>query len=180
MKIYRLAPPEGYAFLNTVGGWEALQALKTFGTGSAEIPLVEVVLERRYEEDADDHLTSSDFPWLAGNAPAYSKRAADALRAILELHGTLVPLAGAAGAYCALDVRIRLNAIDYERSRVQRFSSGEIMMIEEYAFHADAVAGWAIFMDRDWDEVFVSQDYVDAVAETGLPGAGFALLADHG
>jgi hypothetical protein len=109
---------------------------------------------------------------------AYSTRAVAALKPMLELHGDVVALPGADGAFCALDVRIRLNALDYNELGVQRFRSGRIMMIETYAFHPDAVRGWAIFIDREWAEVFVSQDYVDAVLETGLPGAGFELLAD--
>lgn len=177
MKIYRLAWPDGYEFLNTVG-WDDQQALRAFGTGARRRLPVEVRLERSYEEHGRDHLRPSDFPWLAGNAPAYSRRAVAALRSILELHGEIVPLRGADDAFAALDVRIRLNALDREALKAQRFRSGRIMTIETYAFHREAVGDWAIFTDRDWDEVFVAQEYVDAVAATGLEGAGFDLIAD--
>lgn len=176
MKIYRLGWPNGYEFLNPAA-WDDTQALSAFGKGVEQLPPVEVVLERSYQEAAKDHLLSSDFPWLAG-VPAYSRRAVGALRSVLDLHGNVVPLRGAEDAFCALDVRIRLNALDFDQSSVQRFrSSGRIMMIESYAFRPEAIEGWAIFVDRGWDEVFVTQDYVDAVAETDLVGAEFELLA---
>ena len=133
-------------------------------------------MERSYQEAANDHLLSSDFPWFAG-VPAYSTRAVDALRPLLELHGKVVPLRGAGDAFCALDVRVRLNALDFDQSGVQRFRSGGIMLIESYAFRPEAIEGWAIFVDRGWNEVFVTQDYVDAVADAGLAGAEFELLA---
>jgi hypothetical protein len=176
VKIYRLAWPEGYEFLNPVE-FEDGQALQRFGSGAAQLPPVEVRLERSHKAGGKDHLRPSDFPWLSGQLVC-SKRAAAALLPILELHGKLVPLHGAGGAFCALDVRVRLNALDFDHCLVERFESGRIMAIESYAFRLEAIAGWAIFKDREWDEVFVTQEYADAVADTGLPGAEFELLAE--
>lgn len=179
MKIYRLAWSSKFWFLNA-STFADLERLALFGTGRDTATLVPIRVEL-VQTNNDETLSPSDFPWLASNVPALSERAANRLRNVLVKHGELVELTSHDGEFFALNAKIRADVIDMERSSVTRFRSGAVMEIGHYVFREDAIGDWDIFRsvhdDRSGD-IFVSERYVEAVRESGLPGAEFEFLSE--
>ncbi len=121
----------------------------------------------------------SDFPGLTTHIPIFSPRAAEALHDLLAGNGHFVALDCPAcpDLFQAFNVTRLVEALDVERSEVKRYSSGRIMRIRRYHFHAERLAGWPIFKipEEPLKSVFVNRDFVRRVQEAQLTGFCFTL-----
>jgi hypothetical protein len=130
----------------------------------------------RVEIPADEHnLPPSDFPAL-GYIPAFSDRAVDSLRQILDANGEVLPLECEQGDYFAYNVTSLSDALDEAASDVERFETdGRIMEIDRYEFRPDALEGLTIFklsVTPDRYE-YVTDQFVTSVRDAGLVGFKF-------
>jgi uncharacterized protein DUF1629 len=132
---------------------------------------------RAVVEEDGVQLPAGDFAGLASNVPVFSRRAAEALEPILTLNGELLPLIAPQGVYFAYNVTRLIDAIDKNRSKVVRFSSGRVMAIEKYVFKPDRLVGATIFKDPFYyAEVYVTDAFVEAVTAGQLTGFAFEPL----
>lgn len=120
--------------------------------------------------------TYSDFPWLGEHAPIFRARAVEQLGKIAEGYGQLLPLRGEeAWLYNVTNV---LDALDQERARITYFDDGSILAVERYAFKAEAIQAAEIFkLPGRASPVFVTDQFVARVRDSGLAGVSFRSLA---
>ncbi len=121
----------------------------------------------------------NDFP-CADTVPAFSERAVDALRDLLEPHGELLPLKSTLGNYYAYNVTTVADVLDVDRSDVDWVSHEHWPYwrmpnwIKHYQFLSDKIAGLIIFrIPEEKSKAFVTQAFVDRATECGLDGFNF-------
>ena len=98
----------------------------------------------RVVRDGSGGTTATDFG-IVWTEPALSFRALETLSDLLRQDGQVLPLASEDGDYCVYNVTALLDALDEDRSVVQRFSTGGIKNVQRFAFHPDVIANHAIF-----------------------------------
>jgi hypothetical protein len=132
-------------------------------------------------DEPDESARLPDFA-LLGVVPLFSEQAVEALRDILESHGELLPVRHARRRYLAYNVTTILDALDEERSSIARFSDGNVMSIESYAFRADALRKASIFRIHQLPRafVYVTEDFVDRARRAELLGFKFRRLWNSG
>lgn len=120
-------------------------------------------------------LPTSDYPSLTSNVPVFSRRAKDCLEDLLTPRGEFLPLLSSVGEYYAFNVSTVLDALDEEKSVVDRFDSGRIMDVDTYQFFRDKLVGATIFklVHTPEMDVFVTDEFIRRVNEHGLTGMGF-------
>lgn len=132
---------------------------------------------RRMEPEKE--LPLSDFPGFA--LPVFSKKAWDCLEPIIGGQVEVLPLVFEEGPYFAINVINVLNAIDYEKSVYQTFTSSlRIMMFTKYVFVKEKVKNHSIFLlsDERRRRPFVSDAFVTMVKSNNLTGFRFELVWD--
>lgn len=114
---------------------------------------------------------------MAFHVPVFNARAADLLRPLLIDNGELLPLLCDEGSYFAYNVTTVLDALDLEKSSIIRFASGRIMDITRHEF-LQAKVTHSIFKipQVPWMEVFVTDEFRDAVSQHRLTGFTFKLV----
>ncbi len=111
--------------------------------------------------------------------PAFSRRAADALRDYLEPNGELLPLIHPAGEYYAYNCTRIAEVLDHENSKGlwSRLDPRLALDIEYFSIFPERLAGLTIFRMRELPNiVFVTTPFVDRVREHGLNGFHFAKV----
>jgi len=123
----------------------------------------------------DDELALLGDHALLGTIPVLSKGAVDTLSDVLEANGELLPLIYGRKPYFALNVTTVADALDESHSKVNRFSSGRIMTIDEFTFRPEQVRELTIFKIPELRRgfVFVTDTFVDRVRAAGLQGFDF-------
>ena len=117
----------------------------------------------------------NDFPCLMTD-PAFSTRAIEALRDMLEPNGEIIPFESPAGTYYAYNITTVLDCLDLDRSIIKYFPSNarKVLRIFRYEFIPDDVVGRTIFRIRQRPrESYVTSAFVDRVRERGLHGFAF-------
>ncbi len=126
-------------------------------------------------EDNSHEMPSSDFPLLHAVVPVFSRRAVEALRDLLEPNGELLPLASGEGEYFAFNITRIVDALDEANSKVKRFSSGRVMIVEQHEFLIERVVGLTVFkipqLARSHE--FVTDAFVERVNQRRLTGFDF-------
>ncbi len=177
MRIYELQPDgERYRSLTLVEelGFNLLADLTEPGSGRAWTPLT---AEWIYD-DLNAGLAKSDFPTL-GSTPVFSARAVDELVDLLVENGELLPLSLSDGAYFVYRTVRLLDALDEDRSELVRFSSsGRVMRVVKYAFHENVSFPPVFQIPQLRVTVFVSENFVQRVMESGLTGFAFKPVWD--
>lgn len=151
--------------------WDVFDAFRGTPIGASWSPVkVEVLVD-----DLHKNRPPSDFPSLATDVPVFSQRAAEALGDLLEGNGELLPLDCDEGVYYAYNVTHVVDALDVAQSEFKRFESGRIMDIVQHVFQPEKLAGLTIFKlpYMRVSRVYVTDDFVRRVQETGLTGFDF-------
>jgi hypothetical protein len=123
----------------------------------------------------------NDYPCVNLTVPAFSRRAVDALRDLLEPNGELLPLDSPLGEYFAYNTTTVADVLDLERSKV-RWLNGEhilqhIYEIEHYECFAERIDGLSIFLLVEKPSPpHVTQLFVDRVHQCGLQGFHFVKV----
>jgi hypothetical protein len=127
----------------------------------------------------------------SGRRVIFSRKAVDALYDMLEANGEILPLLfeGKENEYFAYNVLTVSNAVDEEKSEIDRHPDGDFSHILRYEFDPAQVTGLTIF--KTWQnkkplpnkesytfvsgDVFVTDPFVKRVQEAGLFGFDFDL-----
>jgi len=118
----------------------------------------------------------NDYPCVNGH-PAFSQRAVDLIRDLLEPNGELLPVRHQLGVYYFFNCRRMSNCVDLEKSEVSRIDGGVIASTRKLVFLDNMLDGLTIFKIRTrLVEVFCSQIFVDRVEEAGLQGFKFVPI----
>lgn len=126
---------------------------------------------------ADEPDESADLPDFAllGIIPIFSEQAVTSLRDILEANGELLRLRYARREYWAYNVTTLIDALDERQAVVQRFSTGRVMVIDEYAFRREALSSATIFKIPQLlrGHVYVTDVFASRVRQAELVGFAF-------
>lgn len=128
--------------------------------------------------DTDDELAVLGDHALLGTIPVFSERAVTALADVLRGNGELLPLAYARQPYLAFNTTTVVDALDASRSKVNYFTSGRVMSIDDFVFRPERVRGQTIFKIPELPRafVFVTDDFVDRVRAAELRGFDFVEI----
>lgn len=121
----------------------------------------------------------NDFPCMGMMIPAFSRRAADALRDFLEPNGELLPLIHPAGEYYAYNCLKIVEIVDHAASKAMwsHLDPRCALDIDYFAIHADRLAGLSIFRMRELPNIcFVTTAFVQRVHEHCLNGFHFVKV----
>ena len=126
-------------------------------------------------DDAGEPLAEADLPWLGGHVLVLRERAAVTLAPLLDRYGELLPLACPDADLWLFNVLTVVDALDEDNSELVRFDDGDILDVARYEFRADVAAGMAVFKVPQLlrGPLFVSDQFVEAVATAGLTGPEF-------
>ena len=108
--------------------------------------------------------------------PAFSRRACDALRDLLEPNGELLPLDSKAGEYYFYNITTVIDALDLEKSRCAFWcdTPTTAVDIEFFAFHEERLSGTAIFRIIEQPiYTLVTKMFIDRVGDCELNGFHF-------
>jgi hypothetical protein len=172
--FYQPLVHEGYEWINTLDPSD-YEKLSSFD-GSPRAADWKPVAVRRVRADERQPGLASDFPWLGSHALIMRKRAVVALRGMFEAHGELLPLVTSDEVKLVVfNVTTVLDALDEERSSVERFPSTQrIMRIKKVAFRPTLVRGVDVFrLPHRMSATYVSRRFVDAANAAGLVGLDF-------
>ena len=128
------------------------------------------------EDDQGIELGRAEAPWLAENALVFRSGSLDSARRVLGSSGEFLPMAVDGSedvelwAFNALRI---IDAFDYGRARVVRFSSGRVMTVDSFAFKEDQVAKEIAFRVPGLRQVFVTDLGVDALLRYEISGLRF-------
>ncbi len=175
MNVYRLsAEPEKYRPLALVRESD-VSKLTDLHDGLAPQPWNPVAVEWLDEGDSATK-PLPDFPSFGG-VPAFSRRAIETLKPMLERSGTILPLAMRGGDdFFAYQVSTCIEALDEDASVLSRFSTGRIMSISKYVFIPDAISSAIFKVPQRRAEIFVTDAFVEEVTRAGLTGFVFDHL----
>ncbi len=126
----------------------------------------------------------NDYPCCTMYIPAFSQKAVDALRDMLEPNGELLPLVSTVGSYYAYNVTTVADVLDHDRSEVKWFETAKrkviAMSIDRYEFHPEKLEGLSIFrIVEEPLKTYVTNLFVERVREHKLRGFVFVKLWPH-
>ncbi len=130
---------------------------------------------RLVQEDEGKRLIEADAPWLGPHGLIFKESATNVLKTLLEENGELLPLVCDGGPLWIFNPTRVVDALDEANSKLKRFKSGGIMMIDKHVFREKIVRDLHIFKIPNLrsSPVFVSQRFVDLWKSTGLIGLDF-------
>ena len=121
---------------------------------------------------------ANDFPVIDLGIPAFSERAANGLRDILEKNGELLPISSERGSYFAYNVTTVADVLNREESDIKWMKNDFIAtMIDRFEFFPNKLKDLAIFRIPEKPlSVFVTNIFVDRVNNLRLCGFDFQLV----
>jgi hypothetical protein len=118
----------------------------------------------------------NDYPTL-GWRPAFSQRAVDMLRDLLEPNGELLPVRHRIGTYYFYNCTRMTNCVDLTKSKTIKLKDGIISRTEKLVFIDEMLTELSIFKVRtQLLEIFCTQRFVDRVEREGLQGFLFVPI----
>lgn len=116
----------------------------------------------------------NDYPCINLAFPAFSQRAVDLLRDILEPSGELLPVRHEIGTYYFFNCTRISNCVDLNASKTTKIDGGIISSTERLIFKNEMLDDLIIFKERTLlMEQFCTQRFVDRVEAAGLQGFVF-------
>jgi hypothetical protein len=115
----------------------------------------------------------ADFPWLGAHVLILRERAVLALEPILRSCGELLPLDCPDAKLWLFHALTIADALDESASDITRYSDGEILAVERYAFHPDKIPDAPIFKVPQLlrGPLFLSEEFVNQASHfTGFAG----------
>ena len=125
----------------------------------------------------------NDYPCCNLYIPAFSERAVEALRDMLEPNGELLPLVSAVGTYYAYNITTVADALDTKRSEIDWYEDKSIVLpssVLRYVFRPEKLQGLSIFrLVEEPGLTFVTNRFVARVRAHRLRGFVFRQLWPH-
>lgn len=113
--------------------------------------------------------------------PVFDKKALEILLPLIENEVEILPLEFDEREFYGINVTKVMDCIDYDNSKFKLFSDGKrIMRFIKYSFVEEKIKGMNIFkiIDEPRRRAFVSDEFRNAVLNTGLTGFKFKLVWD--
>lgn len=112
-----------------------------------------------------------------GSSPTFSARAIKLLGEVLSECGEILPLESGFGDFYMLNVTNLADALDEDKSDIQRLPSGIATHANKYAFQQNKLPGNPIFkVPLFTARTFYTSEFVNLVAQTDLKGFEFTEL----
>ncbi len=124
----------------------------------------------------------NDYPCCNLSIPAFSERAVEALRDMLEPNGELLPLVSSVGTYYAYNITTVADILDHTQSEIKWFNEKRVMamFINRYEFQPDKLDGLTIFRLVEKPSLtYVTNLFVERVRANRLRGFVFHKLWPH-
>ncbi len=122
---------------------------------------------------------SNDYPCVDMTIPAFSRKAVDALKDMLEANGELLRLESKIGEYYAYNVTTVADVLDRDLSKIKWYSGGSVVAneIKKYVCNSERLKDLSIFrIIEKPSSTFVTQTFVDRVLQCNLQGFNFTKL----
>lgn len=150
MKVFRLAPTGAQEHLDLVreADHEALMRVNGTPIATQWAPL-DVTLDRTAE--LGGIASPTDFPYLKGDVLIASGGGLSVVEQLGSEVCEILPLRSNDGEFALVNIIAVVDALDEEASWIDRFSSGRIMSIFEYAFHREALEGVTLFRLKGYE-----------------------------
>lgn len=115
-----------------------------------------------------------DFPSLL-RPPVFSRRAVDCIGDVLRANGELLPLDCESGEYYVYNVTNLTDALDEDRSQINRGEDGRVWSVWNPHFRPEALEGELIFklVQHPTGDVYVTDEFVELVRMHRLKGFKF-------
>jgi tetratricopeptide (TPR) repeat protein len=121
----------------------------------------------------------SDFPWYGSEALVMREKARDLLEDIFNQNGEILPLETDDDVKLFVFNCQVINALDEERSDLERFKDGRIMWINKYEFIKSKLLNTDMFrIPLRASSIFVSERFVERYKSAGLVGLEFEEVWD--
>ncbi|SFH80401.1 imm11 family protein [Planctomicrobium piriforme] len=118
----------------------------------------------------------NDFPCVM-DIPAFSVRAVEVLRDILEPNGELLPLDTSVGSYYLFNCMTVADIIDFERSKIDFLNKQTILDIDHLEVYEDRLDGLSIFQMRKYpNRCLVTDSVARRIREAKLEGFEFQKM----
>ena len=174
--IYNRLSAKGYEIINTVNGYDDDEVLRNLCGPSRKETWKPILVQRdvpgRYKK-----VKIADLPFTY-SALVLRSSAVEALRDILEAHGEVLPLATLDGTELfVFNPRFVIDALDTERSTLERIPETNIVLIRKHVFIESMVRHVDIFrIPIGPREKFFSDRFVERVKKAKLKGTDFIKL----
>ncbi|MDQ0887907.1 hypothetical protein QFZ81_002995 [Paenibacillus sp. V4I9] len=178
MKIWLLKSDNEYRSLQLTNFKEDHE--KNFKNGFLTDPDLALrwVAPRVYDYESDG--ISGDFPhfWAGSGIPVFSERAINILKEVIACSGDILPLYHPDKQYNVFRVTNTLDAIDYEKSEIEKLITGLTVGFQKYAFIPEKLNNQYIFKvflnERIYSTAtFVTDAFKDIVTKADLKGFNF-------
>ena len=119
----------------------------------------------------------NDYPCINLIYPAFSQRAVDMLRDILEPNGELLPVRHKIGTYYFYNCTRLVNCVDLAKSKTIKLKDGVVTSIDQLVFIDEMLEDLTVFKVRTQVfQLFCTQRFVDRVDAAGLKGFLFVPI----
>jgi hypothetical protein len=122
----------------------------------------------------------NDFPTVSMVIPAFSQRAVEVLRDVLERNGELLPLKSDYGQWWAYNLRTVADIVNLSKStayEADRNSQDVRRNFEHFVLYENRLRHLLVFRIRqDLSGIYVTQPFVDRVRQAGLRNIVFAKI----
>lgn len=172
-RVYTPTVAEGWEWALPLNESENMTIVEAFGKplGDRWTPIQMKVLR---QDERGRPWREADMPWMGNHLLILRPRAVSALRDLCLEAGELLPLACDDADLVAWNVTTVVDALDHERSKIARFTSGRIMSIKQHFFRPDVVEGLTAFrIPEVRTSIFVGPAFAERVRAAGLTGTRF-------
>jgi len=175
--IYEPGPTERAEWCNPVNS-DDFEPLIAESTGASRKSIWKPAQVKMIRKTLRQRFTYSDCPWRSSTSLFFRPSAIEKMKPIFDACGELLPLECPDAELWVFNPTIVLDALDEKASKISRFSSGRIMSIDKYVFHADIVAGVDMFKLANLraSPTVVNDRFVDLWNASGLKGLEFKKL----
>lgn len=121
----------------------------------------------------------NDYPEIELEVPCFSQRAVEALRALLEPNGELLPVESKFGEYFAYNILAKVEAPDLSRSKMEFFPSENRVAVgvDYFAFDKSHINDLSIFrLKEKWTYTRVTDSFRKRVEHAQLNGFLFSKV----
>jgi hypothetical protein len=126
-------------------------------------------------QEAQQAFRESDCPWLGSHALIFRPQVVDKLGSVLVRYGEMLQLDCDDADVSIYNVTNIVDALDEDASSIDRFESGEVMIIRRHVFDARAIGESEVFRIPRvrLSSTYVTQRFVDRWQLSGLKGLEF-------
>jgi len=171
VKLFRFVPDtDEFGYLDNSGDWSA------FEDG--------IPIKKKWKPLTVKYVPhgkkKGDFPGLFLTVPAFSPKAWEVLKPLVEKDVQACEITTKEGTFFVINVIAVLDCLDKKRTEFEYYSDGDIMRVESFVFKKGSTKGHHFFKVKEIVDldVVVTQDFVDAVKANKLRGALFEHLGD--